>query len=92
MISPSCELKFDTLGGEDEFTAAGAGVGLYDGSEGFGFEENDGVTGVYEEGVEVELGILLNDFGKIGFASNFCEAFSISFLLEKTDGRSAKRK
>ena len=41
---PSCELRFDTLGG-DELTA-GAATGLYEGdvdAEGSGFEENDGV-------------------------------------------------
>lgn len=34
----------------------------------------------------------MNDFGKMGFASNFCEAFSISFLDENTDGRSKEEK
>jgi len=52
LISPSWELKFDTLGGNDgELIAAlltGATGLLYEGdvddAEGFGFEENDGVT------------------------------------------------
>jgi hypothetical protein len=54
LISPSWELKFDMLGGDDGELAAGLWTGavatglLYEGvvddAEDFGFEENDGVT------------------------------------------------